>query len=496
MFEDTREIVNAEAEPIEVYFEPWGTMRPLAPGAAFEVSTTSEVDGALQVVSEAGRIAVCAWPGCTMSVYQAGVLVENFSVRVPILSRGMPSRDFISTMLGGAGTSKLALEREGMLLDAGDRQAAPAAGSTRRPRRWKCWLKGAAILGLLIFAVISLAIRDHVRTLQSLRRVPETNAFVMDYYVDYHIDEIRRRGMDVDNIEDSLIETLFPDFIKPIATRIKRSYVPKQTTTTTSGAHHCSTLAIRANDGSVFFGRNFDWHHDAYLILRVHDGRGVASISVLDLAYLNLNRPDLDQTSLFQRIPLLFAPYYLMDGMNRHGVAVADMAAEARPPVVPDKPAIIQPTLMRLILDRAKDADEAVNLVREFNVHFVDVPEHLMIADASGRFRVIEYINGKTGVTSPDRPWMICTNHILAGKSETENDASCPRYRLGSDMAEDLEGRVDFAGSIRITKAMAVDGLTMWSSIYDLTSGKACIHYQADPRNEHYDAMKVLGGEK
>jgi len=224
-----------------------------------------------------------------------------------------------------------------------DKQTPPVS----RAGRWKRRLKWLAISGLLAIAVAAFVVKDYVRTLQSLRRVPGTHAFVMDYYVDYHIDEIRQRGLDVGNVQDSFIRTLFPDFFLPIISRFKRAYLPAETKTIDPSAHHCSTLAIRSQNGHVYFGRNFDWHHDACLILRVHDANGAASISVLDLAYLNLNRADLDQTSLFQRVPLLFAPYYLMDGMNRHGVAVADMSVEAQPPRDPAKPAIILSTLMR-----------------------------------------------------------------------------------------------------------------------------------------------------
>jgi hypothetical protein len=373
-----------------------------------------------------------------------------------------------------------------------DHQVSPAV----RSGRWKRRLKWAAISAVLAIVATAFIVKDYVRTLQSLRRVPGTNAFVMDYYVDYHIDEIRQHGMDVRNIEDSLVSTLFPDFVLPIVARVKRAYLPVETRTIESGGQHCSTVAIRSKDGNVFFGRNFDWHHDACLILRVHDGLGVASISVLDLAYLNLDRHDLDQTSLLQRIPLLFAPYYLMDGMNRYGVAVADMSADAQPPRDSAKPAIIQPTLMRLILDRAKDADEGVNLVREFNVHFVDVPEHLMVADASGRFRVIEYVDGEVVVTSSERPWQVCTNHILSGKSERQNDDACARYRAGSNLAASLRGDIDQAAALRITRGMSVDGLTMWSSVYDLTSRRVCLLYKALRSNEYRDAIDFANDDE
>jgi predicted choloylglycine hydrolase len=292
-------------------------------------------------------------------------------------------------------------------------------------------------------------------------------------------------------VEDSLIETLFPDFVIPIARLFKRGYLPDQVTIEPE-QHHCSTVALRADNGQVFFGRNFDWHHDACLILRAHDPHGLASVSVLDLKYLNCDRDDLDQTTLLQRIPLLFAPYYLMDGMNRHGVAVSDMSADAQPPEVPGKPAIILSTLMRLILDRAKTADEAVALVQAFNVHFVDTHEHLMIADAAGQFRVIEFIDGETRITPGVRSWQVCTNHLLWQKNEEENDQFCSRYRTGSDLAEASAGAADFDDALRITKSMSVEGFTMWSSGYNLTTGDIRIRYKGHEQPEYRDQLPML----
>ncbi|MFN9916232.1 MAG: hypothetical protein ACK53L_26825, partial [Pirellulaceae bacterium] len=160
-----------------------------------------------------------------------------------------------------------------------------------------------------------------------LRLIPGTLAYVLDYHLDFEIDVLQTRGLVVAVIEDSLIRTLLPDFLVPLARSRKRGFIANKLETVELPDHHCSTLAIRSSTGEVFFGRNFDWHHDAFLILRTHDRHGLSSISVLDLAYLQLDRPDLEQTNLRQRIPLLFAPYYLMDGINRHGLAIADMSA-------------------------------------------------------------------------------------------------------------------------------------------------------------------------
>ena len=122
--------------------------------------------------------------------------------------------------------------------------------------RWRRWLRPTAVAALVLLLAAAFVVKDYVRTLYSLRRVPGTNAFVMDYYVDYHIDKIRNRGMDVNAIEDSCIETLFPDFGLSIATRLKRAYFPEEIKVVEKGGGHCSTVALRSQNGNVFFGRN------------------------------------------------------------------------------------------------------------------------------------------------------------------------------------------------------------------------------------------------
>lgn len=346
------------------------------------------------------------------------------------------------------------------------------------------------LAALAAMTILAFLVRDYVRTLWSLQRVAGTNAYVMDYYCDYHLEEIRSGGMDVQCIEDSCIRTLLPDLLVPIVTRIKRVYVPTELNTVDGRGHHCSTVALSSQSGHVFFGRNFDWPHDACLILRVHDRDGLGSIAVLDLAYLNLNRADLDQTHLIERLPLLFAPYYMMDGMNRHGVAISGMSlGEVDAPRDPGRPDIIEATLMRIILDYAKDADGAVDLIRTFNVHFVDTEGHLMVADASGHSRIIEFIDGEIKVTPSIGLWQVCTNDIAWNRTEQERDDDCQRYRTGSDMADQLHGLVDHSEAVRVARSMAVEGFTMWTSVYNLTSGDARILYKSNPETEYRDAI-------
>ena len=262
----------------------------------------------------------------------------------------------------------------------------PTSAVPLKTPRWKRYLKRTLIVVAVLALCAGYGLKDHIRTLDSLRRIPGTNAYVMDYYVDYHMAEVRAQGIDVDHIENSLIAVFCPRWIKPAVVQLKSAYLDEPITTIPTG-EHCSTVMLHTKGGHVYFGRNFDYKHDACLILKVHGPEGQSSVAVLDLHYLNLDRDDLDQTSLIQRLPLLFAPYYLQDGMNQYGVAVSDMTVKnVRTPDDPAKPSIIHSAAMRLILDYAKTTDEAIELLKQYNIHFVAETCHLMIADATGKW--------------------------------------------------------------------------------------------------------------
>jgi hypothetical protein len=363
--------------------------------------------------------------------------------------------------------------------------------AAKKRRRWMQALKWLALLFVVALGLLVFALKDAVRTLGSLRQVPGSNAYVMDYHLDYNLREIRENGMDVNNLEDSCLRTLLPDFLMPALTRLKRLYLEDRIETVAANSHHCSTLALRGKSDEVFFGRNFDWHHDAYLILRIHDRGGCASIAVIDLAYLNLNRPDLAESGMLDRLPLLFAPYYVMDGVNRHGVAVSSMSVRAKPPRDPAKPDIIHSTLMRLVLDVATNVDEAEKLVREFNVHFVDTQAHMMIADATGHSKIVEFIDGEIRVTSSSGEWQLCANNLVWDKTEEEKDALCDRYRTGSEWAERLSGSADYEEALKATRSMSVKNRTMWTSVYNLTTREARILYKSKPETEYRDALEL-----
>jgi predicted choloylglycine hydrolase len=191
----------------------------------------------------------------------------------------------------------------------------------------------------------------------------------------------------------------------------------------------------------------------------------------------------LENTTLLRRIPLLFAPYYLQDGMNEHGVAVSDMSVDGvKPPHDADKPDVIHATAMRLILDYAKSTDEAIDMLNQYNIHFAEVTGHLLIADATGKSAVVEFIDGRIEATTTKENWQVCTNHRICGMGEVENDECCGRYQLASKQLASLSATANADDVMRIMESVAKEEWTMWTSVYDLSAREFRVAYR-----RHFD---------
>ncbi len=105
-----------------------------------------------------------------------------------------------------------------------------------------------------------------------------------------------------------------------------------------------------------------------------------------------------------------------------------------------------------------------------------------MIADASGKSAVVEFIDGELKQTTTQEPWQVCTNHQICGKSEAENDESCQRYHTASDELAAMKDGVSASDVMKVMDSVH-QKTTMWSSVYDLSTGDFRVVYR-----QHYDA--------
>ena len=188
-----------------------------------------------------------------------------------------------------------------------------------------------------------------------------------------------------------------------------------------------------------------------------------------------------------RRINLLGSPYATIDGMNEHGVAIAQNAVPRRnTPRDPNRPTLLNSQIARLVLDHAKDVDEALTLIRQYNIDFADTPVHFHIADASGESAIVEYVNGGISVVRDGKPWQVSTNFLFSETSKPD----CWRYDKAAKSLGDSQGGKSADEAMSLLQSTSQDS-TMWSVVYNLTTGEIRLAMGKDYEHVHTFGLKM-----
>ena len=290
-----------------------------------------------------------------------------------------------------------------------------------------------------------------MKTLKSLRKIDDYPLYVMEYSGDYNLDAFLGNfdGMKQD-------PTLFLD--------IKDE----------SGKKECSTFTAFGESGQRFLGRNQDTmsHVPALLLFTRPPGR-YASVSLLDVRNTWIRKKNLHTLPLKERTLLLNAPFWPHDGMNECGLAIGHMTVEGERVYNPIKVTIHGMRAIRLVLDYAKNVEEAVRLLENFNI-FRSEQGHFLISDASGQSAVIEYIDGKMLAMRNREPWHVATNFIINNGSPSEIRHLCDRYDTAYMMLKGSNGRITRKEAMKILKRISMNDTfrTQWSVVYNLHTGE------------------------
>lgn len=169
---------------------------------------------------------------------------------------------------------------------------------------------------------------------------------------------------------------------------------------------------------------------------------------------------------------LLEAPFWPFDGMNEHGLVVGMAAVpESYMPHDPDRETIGSLGVIREMLDRARDVDEAVAVLGSYNVVWNGGPAlHYLIADASGDSVLVEFYAGEM-VLIPNAgttPWHLATNHLRAAVGEGDS-SGCWRYDTVHRRLVTGGGRLSIADAMDLLDDGSQEN-TQWSVVYDLAS--------------------------
>lgn len=333
------------------------------------------------------------------------------------------------------------------------------------------------LLILLVFIIVIAGVlfRRELKILSSLQqRVP--GVYTMTYYGDYGFDEFLEIGAKSDKDIESFV------------TRRLLKGLPIEIDVTGAG---CTCFVSRNEDDDVIFGRNFDFEYAPMLQIYTKPDNGYASISTVNLSFAGYGEDNLPSSGIgINNFLTLSAPYLPFDGMNERGVCIALLAVpEADAGNTLDKVTLNTTTAIRLVLDKAANVDEAVNLLRQYNIYFSgDVECHFLIADASGKSVLVEYFDGGLQAVESDTEYQIASNFIAyngvnigEGFSEFERYDAVETLLMQNNNIVTMKECEDLLNEIGIISE-GVDKL-QWSAVYNLTDRTGRIWPHRDSGN-------------
>ena len=257
---------------------------------------------------------------------------------------------------------------------------------------------------------------------------------------------------------------------------------------------YCSVFSAAGGD-TVLVGRNWDNQNVGSIIVNLYrPPGGYASISfcrAIDMGFpLNVGLEHIVSGELGNR--LLLAPFYSMDGINDQGLAVA--VAGVRHTTHGERggrdPVFIS-FLVRKILDRAKDVEEAVTLVEDYVPFLLDgnsLDGHLFVADSSGRSVILEYVDDQWKRIYGDTSWQVLTNKLVYNTQDADLRERCWRYKSISESLEEAAGKVDWKAGMNILHDARQNGTT-WSVVYSPTTQDVYFSVYQD-----WDTIYHIGG--
>ncbi len=373
---------------------------------------------------------------------------------------------------------------------------------------------GISLLSLILVIgiVITALWHNEISTVASIKMLVDANeenksapVYMMDISGDYYFDKFIEQGGA--SSDDELIQFILDNITKGI--------IPIDMTSPEIG---CSSFTCVDSDGNRYFGRNYDFSTSTAMIVRTNPGDGrYASISSVDLQFLGIT-DGVPLDSIMQKLICLAATYAPLDGINEAGVSCGIyMSYQGMEDEVvatnqnTDKPDLTSTTMLRLILDYAGSVDEAVELVRQYDLHdSANTSFHYMIADSTGKSAILEWVTAtdQTDTDGTKRELKVYYNNNDSILGETEaadefqyitNFIVTPDYYIndedmkGLDRYQEIQNTINPDGTNTaglMTKEGALDiletvgrrkwdsrngdsdanGITVWSALYDLTN--------------------------
>lgn len=296
---------------------------------------------------------------------------------------------------------------------------------------------------------------DQLKSISSIRQIGNSLLREMDYTGDYKFDEYLTTGSG--SLEDLLA------FLK------ERLFAGDTELKIMKESFGCTCFSVSNEAGNKISCRNMDWHGDtSVLVLYTRPAKGYASIS---FSYPPALSP---LAGGIKNIELLASPYSAVDGMNEYGMIAATLSVpNEAPPYDPDKITISSICVIRLVLDYTRTVDEAIELIKKYNISFKDMPGsclHYFLSDRSGNSAVVEFIDHNMKIIRNTKPWQAVTNFRLSKVGDIEDW----RYQTVVGTLEPLNGVISAEKAMALLKSVSQKqrSHTMWSAVYNQSTGE------------------------
>ena len=316
---------------------------------------------------------------------------------------------------------------------------------------------------------------------QSVEQVGD-KMYTMTYEGDYGLNEFLEQGgaSSSNEIATFVCKQLFYGLVSPPDVQ--------------SAEFGCSFITAKDKDGNVLTGRNFDWPDCKSPIAVIHTrpDNGYASVSTACIFFLGFGN-DWKPNDVASKMSLIAAIYTPLDGMNEKGLVVADLVAgdHTKTDQNTDRVDLTTTTSIRVLLDKAANVEEALNLLESYDMHSeIDFSHHLAISDATGRSVVVEWVDNKMLVVESP----LCTNHYLTESRLKDysiySEDSHRRYDSMKQMRDSLTtmNQNNVVESIRL---VASKEMTRWSVVFD-SKALTATYYQYSDFNKPYTTTVCL----
>lgn len=287
------------------------------------------------------------------------------------------------------------------------------------------------------------------------------NAFLLDYKEDYGLDRLLSHG--VKSVGGLML------FVQ------KHFLIDRKDAVIRTPDFGCTTFNSFTEDGDHIFARNFDYKEAPCIIVWTSPKNGYKSVGITSADVLMCDR-NIDKDKSKQK-RLFAAPFACMDGVNEKGlsIAVVKLNSESTKQKTGKTP-IITTVMIRAVLDKCADVEEALRLFSEYDMHdSLSVAYHYQITDASGKSAIVEYIDNKMMVYRADRERQYLLNFYHTPNIPITNGSGYTREKwlheefgeTGLVMSEDRALKILERCHLSYKHKKGYMVQSLWSAIYN-----------------------------